>query len=88
MGLKSPLLHKESPVIKDSSPEGQLQELLATTMYSQLPRLQYEFDGDTVVIQGTVPSFYFKQLAQEACKQVGLQATNKLVVKAQAGRRC
>jgi hypothetical protein len=43
-------------------------EILATSPLPQLRRLRVDANDDDVIITGQVPSYYFKQLAQEAVR--------------------
>ncbi len=45
-------------------------ECLATSPYHPLRRIFCEYDRGILVLRGRLPSFYYKQLAQEAVARV------------------
>ena len=59
-----------------------IQEALLLTGYGELRRVEVECDGDAVTISGRVPTYYLKQLAQNAALDVpGIERFfNELVV--------
>jgi len=62
-----------SPAAMISTPNiGAVSRALRSSPYGQLQRLACELRDDQIVLQGTVDSYYLKQLAQEAA----LKATN------------
>ena len=48
-----------------------VQVLLASSPYPAIRSLQCEWDDGVVVLHGTLPSYYYKQLAQETVRKVG-----------------
>ncbi len=47
------------------------EEYLRKSPYSTIRNLVCEYDGGVLLLRGQVPSFYDKQLAQEAVSRVG-----------------
>jgi hypothetical protein len=63
----------------ETPPDGNRTACAARQRISRIPhltmqRIWCEFDGDTLFLRGQVPSFYHKQLAQEAVS--GLDAVH------------
>lgn len=58
------------------------QAALADSPVHALRGLRVDFANDVLHIRGSVPSFYFKQLAQEAVRAVarGVQVSNQVQV--------
>lgn len=54
----------------DSVVESQAQELLAQSNYLALRRLRCEFHDGSLVLNGRVPTFYLKQVAQTVVRQL------------------
>ncbi len=54
----------------DEDREERAKIALQTSPIHALRMLQVESDGDALVISGRVPTFYYKQLAQEAIRTV------------------
>ena len=59
------------------------QEVLSGSPVYALRELQVEQQGDTLVIQGLVSSFYHKQLAQEVIRTAaeGMEVVNSIRVR-------
>lgn len=47
-----------------------LRKAISATGYSQLMDIQFKIENSTVMLFGTVDSFYAKQLAQESIRNV------------------
>jgi len=58
------------------------QAALSASPFYELRELQVEQLGETLLISGTVSSFYHKQLAQEAVRSVseGIEVSNSIRV--------
>ena len=61
----------EQPII------AKVRERLRGHSHLRAQRIWCEFDGDKLFLRGQVPSFYFKQLAQEAV--VGMEGVRQVV---------
>lgn len=60
-----------------SKTAGDAQDRLRRSPYPAIRRLSCEQERDVLVLRGTLPSFYYKQLAQEAVRE--LVACGRLV---------
>ena len=62
--------------------ETRIQDRLASHGDPALRRLSWNFDGGVLVLNGRVPSFYLKQVAQEAVSHLDevLQVVNRIEV--------
>ncbi len=60
----------------------QAKKLLSESPFDPIRRLDILRDGDEIRLQGHVPSFYFKQLAQETIRTAtrGMQLVNHVEV--------
>lgn len=61
---------------------GRLRLLLSESPLSEVRRIRVEQEGDTVMLDGFVRSFYAKQMAQETIRNAahGLQIENRVRV--------
>ena len=60
----------------------QAKKLLAESPFDSIRRLDIRRNGDEILLQGHVPSFYYKQLAQETIRTAtrGMQLVNHVEV--------
>ena len=63
-------LAAETTLNFDSAVETQAQELLGQSNYLALRRLRCEFHDGSLVLNGRVPTFYLKQMAQTVVRQL------------------
>jgi osmotically-inducible protein OsmY len=63
-------LAAETTLNLDSAVETQAQELLGQSNYLALRRLRCEFHDGSLVLNGRVPTFYLKQMAQTVVRQL------------------
>jgi osmotically-inducible protein OsmY len=61
---------------------GRIRLLLAESPIAEVRRIQVEQDGDRVLLQGRVRTFYAKQMAQETVRRAkcGLHIVNSVSV--------
>lgn len=61
---------------------GRIKHLLAGSPIAEVRRIQVEQEGDRVLLQGRVRSFYAKQMAQETIRSAtrGLHIVNSVSV--------
>ena len=59
-----------------------VRKILATSPLPEIRHIQVEQDGDRLYLHGRVPTFYAKQMAQEAVRQSvrGMQLVNDIDV--------
>lgn len=60
----------------------QVQENLERSAYSALKTVSCECDGESLVLKGKLPNYYYKQLAQEAVRRIEgiVRVINKIEV--------
>jgi len=77
---------QEKPAAQDEL--AKLQSQLHTSGYQALRQLVCEIDRDRIVVRGTVPCFYLKQVAQTlALKTVGVERiTSRIEVRPESVR--
>lgn len=54
--------------------------LLSLSCYRTISRLHCFWDGDTLVLTGTVETYYLKQMAQETVRPLKVKIDNRIVV--------
>jgi hypothetical protein len=77
-----PLLAAKPPFTAKDVEQSARQALAASPVYA-LRELKVEQSGETLLIRGSVSSFYHKQLAQEAVRHVaeGVEVVNAIHVR-------
>ncbi len=77
-------MHIESPAFPgtESQLTQQVQDRLQSSPYLLLRRISCELSNENLTLCGTLPSFYFKQLAQEAVSDLAgpWQIDNQITV--------
>jgi len=71
------------PVVAAKDVQARAQQALAASPVYALRELQVERQGDVLLIQGLVSSFYHKQLAQEVIRHAveGVEVINSILVR-------
>ena len=71
------------PVLTAKDVQARAQQALASSPVYALRELQVEQDGDTILLRGSVASFYHKQLAQEVIRHAveGVEVVNSIRVR-------
>lgn len=71
------------PVVAATDVQARAQQALAASPVYALRELQVERQGDVLLIQGLVSSFYHKQLAQEVIRHAveGVEVVNSILVR-------
>lgn len=59
-----------APATCDTSVESEAQHLLAQSNYLALRRLRCEFHDGRLILNGRVPTYYLKQIAQTIVRQL------------------
>jgi hypothetical protein len=71
------------PVVTAKDVQARAQQALSSSPVYALRELQVEQDGDTILLRGSVTSFYHKQLAQEVIRHAveGVEVVNSIRVR-------